>query len=65
MTKDNLLQNEKYKWKPTAHSGTFGFARHKSQRFAKPKEPSFSQRTDRPLKIQTLYIMKFDIKTLF
>ena len=31
----------------------------------KAKEPSFSKRTDRPLKIQTLYIMKFDIKTLF
>jgi len=26
-------------------SGTFGFARHTSQRFAKPKEPLFSQRT--------------------
>jgi hypothetical protein len=25
-------------------SGTFGFARHTSQRFAKPKEPLFSQR---------------------
>ena len=27
-------------------SGTFGFARHTSQRFAKPKEPLFSQHTD-------------------
>jgi hypothetical protein len=27
-------------------SGTFGFARHTGQRFAKPKEPLFSQRTD-------------------
>jgi len=27
-------------------SGTFGFARHTSQRFAKPKEPLFSQRTE-------------------
>jgi hypothetical protein len=26
-------------------NGTFGFARHRSQRFAKPKEPFFSQRT--------------------
>ena len=26
-------------------SGTFGFARHTSQRFAKPKEPFFRQRT--------------------
>jgi hypothetical protein len=26
-------------------SGTFGFARHTSQRFAKPKEPLFSQPT--------------------
>ena len=25
--------------KPTAQNGTFGFARHTSQRFAKPKEP--------------------------
>jgi hypothetical protein len=27
-------------------SGTFGFARYTGQRFAKPKEPLFSQRTD-------------------
>jgi hypothetical protein len=27
-------------------SGTFGFARHTSQRFKKPKEPLFSQRTN-------------------
>ena len=27
-------------------NGTFGFARHKSQRFTKPKEPFFCQRTD-------------------
>jgi hypothetical protein len=27
-------------------SGTFGFARHTSLRFTKPKEPLFSQRTD-------------------
>jgi hypothetical protein len=26
-------------------SGTFGFTRHTSQRFAKPKEPLFSQHT--------------------
>jgi hypothetical protein len=31
---------------PTAQNGTFGFARHTSQRFAKPKEPFFCQRTD-------------------
>ena len=41
---------------PTAHflktilasrtNGTFGFARHTSRPFAKPKEPLFCQRTD-------------------
>jgi hypothetical protein len=31
---------------PTAQNGTFGFARYTSQRFAKPKEPFFCQRTD-------------------
>jgi len=31
-------------------SGTFGFARRKSQRFAKPKEPSFCQRTKNTVK---------------
>jgi hypothetical protein len=28
-------------------NGTFGFARHTSQRFAKPKEPFFCQRTEK------------------
>jgi hypothetical protein len=28
-------------------NGTFGFAQHTSQRFAKPKEPFFCHRTDR------------------
>jgi hypothetical protein len=27
-------------------ANAFGFARHTSQRFAKPKEPFFCQRTD-------------------
>jgi hypothetical protein len=27
-------------------NGTFGFARHTSQRFAKPKEPFFCKRTE-------------------
>ncbi|MCB0537761.1 MAG: hypothetical protein KDE33_09550, partial [Bacteroidetes bacterium] len=27
--------------KTTAHSGTFGFARHTSRTFTKPKEPEF------------------------
>jgi hypothetical protein len=27
-------------------NGTFGFAQHTNPRFAKPKEPLFSQRTD-------------------
>ena len=31
--------------KPTAHSGTFGFANTQSQR-EKPKEPEFCQRTE-------------------
>jgi len=34
-------------------SGTFGFARHTSQRFAKPKEPLFCQRTDRNINFET------------
>jgi len=29
--------------KATEHFGTFGFTRHTNQRFAKPKEPKFSQ----------------------
>ena len=37
-------------------SGTFGFARHTSQRFAKPKEPLFSQRTDNNSYFAELYI---------
>jgi hypothetical protein len=36
-------------------SGTFGFARHTSQRFAKPKEPLFSQRTDNKSYFAELY----------
>jgi hypothetical protein len=32
--------------KPAAHFSTLGFARHTSQRFAKPKELKFSHRTD-------------------
>jgi hypothetical protein len=28
-------------------NGTFGFARHTSRPFAKPKEPFFSQRTEK------------------
>jgi hypothetical protein len=31
-------------------NGTFGFARHTSQRFAKPKEPFFA---NAPMKIKT------------
>ena len=37
-------------------SGTFGFARHTSQSFAKPKEPLFSQRTDNNSYFAELYI---------
>jgi hypothetical protein len=48
--------------KPTAHFSTFGFARHTSRPFAKPKELKFSHGTDRPLTIlQTLYILKNEI----
>ena len=36
-------------------SGTFGFARHTSQRTAKPKEPLFSQRTDNNSYFAELY----------
>jgi len=41
-----LHKDRKEIGKPAAHFSTFGFARHKSQRFAKPKEPFFCQRTD-------------------
>jgi hypothetical protein len=40
---------------PTAQNGTFGFARHPSQRFAKPKEPFFSQRLDNKSYFATMY----------
>ena len=54
---------------PTAHflkpnlasrtNGTFGFARHTSRPFAKPKEPFFANApTDRTTIIQTLFILK-------
>jgi len=64
MTKEFLLHKDR-KRKPTAHSGTFVFARHKSQHFAKPKEPSFCRPTDRPLIIQTLFILKNAILKIF
>jgi hypothetical protein len=35
-------------------NGTFGFARHKSQSFAKPKEPFFCNRTDNNDDIHTM-----------
>ncbi|MBK9635420.1 MAG: hypothetical protein IPO64_13250 [Bacteroidetes bacterium] len=34
-------------------SGTFGFARHTSRPFAKPKEPLFCQRTDININFET------------
>jgi hypothetical protein len=34
-------------------SGTFGFARHTSRPFAKPKEPLFCQRTDLNINFET------------
>ena len=42
----NNKPTEKRPEMPTAQNGTFGFARHTSQRFAKPKEPFFCKRTD-------------------
>jgi len=39
-------------------NGTFGFARHTSQRFAKPKEPFFCQRTDNNADINSLENMR-------
>ena len=57
---------------PTAHflktilasrtNGTFGFARHTSQPFAKPKEPFFAHApTKRLTIIQTVFILKNEI----
>ena len=34
-------------------NGTFGFARHTSRPFAKPKEPLFCQRTDININFET------------
>jgi DNA-binding XRE family transcriptional regulator len=43
-------------------NGTFGFARHTSRPFAKPKEPFFANaQTDRTTIIQTLFISKNEI----
>jgi hypothetical protein len=39
-------------------NGTFGFARHTSQRFAKPKEPFFCHRTDNNYDINSLENMR-------
>jgi hypothetical protein len=39
-------------------NGTFGFARHTSQRFAKPKEPFFCHRTDNNDDINSLDNMR-------
>jgi hypothetical protein len=39
-------------------NGTFGFARHTSQRFAKPKEPLFSQRLVNKSYFATMYLNK-------
>jgi hypothetical protein len=39
-------------------NGTFGFARHTSQRFAKPKEPFFCRRTDNNDDINSLENMR-------
>ena len=39
-------------------NGTFGFARHTSQRFAKPKEPFFCHRTDNIDDINSLENMR-------
>ena len=43
-------------------NGTFGFARHTSRPFAKPKEPFFANApTDNTTIFQTLFILKNDI----
>jgi hypothetical protein len=43
-------------------NGTFGFARHTSQPFAKPKEPFFANApTNRLTIIQTVFILKNEI----
>jgi hypothetical protein len=39
-------------------NGTFGFARHTSQRFAKPKEPFFCHRSDNNDDINSLENMR-------
>jgi hypothetical protein len=46
-------------------NGTFGFARHTSQPFAKPKEPFFANApTGRTTIIQTVFILKNEIDKL-
>jgi hypothetical protein len=41
-------------------NGTFGFARHTSRPFAKPKEPNFANRTDKTVEnfLITFYLAK-------
>ena len=47
-TEQNIL-----KFFTSRTSGTFGFARHTSQTFAKPKEPLFCLRTDININFET------------
>jgi hypothetical protein len=50
---------------PIAQNGTFGFARHKSQRFAKPKEPFFLPKHQHRSDIKTyLNRLKKEYKTV-
>ena len=42
------------------HSGTFDYPNTRATA-SQPKESSFCQRTDRPLNIQTLFILKNEI----
>jgi hypothetical protein len=49
--KSHIKPTEKRPEMPTAQNGTFGFARHTSRTFAKPKEPFFSNAQTSMLKI--------------
>jgi len=56
----NLLQKDRKEKKPTAHSGTFGCLNARATA-SQPKEPSFCLHTERPLIIQTFFILKNEI----
>jgi hypothetical protein len=54
MLKDRQTEYKTTDKKANRTNGTFGFARHTSQRFAKPKEPFFANAPTRMLTLTTI-----------